>query len=238
MREVDIINDNLDMELQAALNEITTALSAQKEYVDTDLMAQLAEAEVNNAALKDTTDSLVARLDAHKECNQKGQVYDPDEKECTQMKFSASDTMSIVNHRMVNGDDGRDSGYLDNRHITFTKTQDDTYIRIFYHDNFRVHGHGSWARWNIMICDANGNGCDYCKTPERLMYWRYAYHQGQWWMNDHWSGSVTGICKAAGNRDIRKGNYQLRVYLDHDRYDIYTGHNQQNSFMVDEVFKY
>jgi len=238
MREVEIINNQLDIELQAALNEITAALSTQQDFVDNEVMEQLAVAETDNADLKETTDALVARLDAHKECNQAGLVYDPESGDCTHMTFSAAQAMTKVNHRMVNGNDDRDHGYINNRHIVFTKTQDDTYIRIFYHDNFRVHGHGSWARWNVMICDQNGNGCDYCNNPARLMYWRYAYHQGQWWMNDHWSGSVAGICKSASNRDIRRGNYQLRVYMDHARYDIYTGHNQQNSFMVDEVFKY
>jgi len=237
-RQLDSANDHLDAELEAALDEITASLSGMQEDVDTNIMGLLEVARVDNLELKDTTDALIARLDAHKVCNQKGMVYDPETEECANMQFSAAQSMSKVNHRMMNNNDDRDGGYINDRHIVFDKTQDDTFIRVFYHDNFRVHGHGSWARWNVMICDANGNGCDHCKTPGRLQYWRYAYHQGQWWMNDHWSGSVAGLCKAAGNRDIRKGKYQLRVMLDDCRYDIYTGHNQHNSFMVDEVFKY
>ena len=127
---------------------------------------------------------------------------------------------------------------LTKRYITFTKTQDDTYIRVFYHDNFRVHGHGSWARWHVMICDENGNGCDYCNNPGRMQHWRYAYHQHQWWMNDHWSSSIAGLCKSASNRALRKGKYRLKVYMDNARYDICTGHNQYDTFMVDEVFKF
>jgi hypothetical protein len=240
-RDIAQANDHLDAELEAALDEITAALSTAQEDVDTNIMGLLDEARVDNVELKDTTDALIARLDAHKVCNVKGQVYNPDgdaDDKCELMTFSASQSMTKVNHRMMNNNDDRDSGYVNNRYITFTKTQDDTYIRVFYHDNFRVHGHGSWASWNVMICDSNGNGCDYCRTPGRLRYWRYAYHQGQWWMNDHWSGSVAGVCKTANNRDIRKGQYQLRTMINDNRYDIYTGHNQHNSFMVDEVFKY
>merc|ERR1719326_2597498 len=174
-------------------------------------------AESDNAELKESTDALIARLDAHKACNEKGQVYDPEADECANMQFSAAQVMSKVNHRMMNNNDDRDGGYINNRYITFTKTQDDTYIRVFYHDNFRVHGHGSWARWNVMICDANGNGCDFCNNPMRLHHWRYSYHQHQWWMNDHWSSSIAGICKSASNRSLRKGNYQLKIYIDSAR---------------------
>ena len=44
--------------------------------------------------------------------------------------------------------------------------------------------------------------------------------------------------KTSGNRDLRKGKYQLRVHISQGYYDLYTGHNQANSLMVDEVIKY
>ena len=93
--------------------------------------------------------------------------------------------------------------------------------------------------WNIMICDSNGNGCDHCSDPGRLHNWRWSSHQGNWWMLDHVGQTVTGLCKKGGSRDLKKGNYQLKVYIDQNYYDMYTGSNtQQSNFMVDEVMKY
>jgi hypothetical protein len=235
-RQLSGAQQSMDDQLEAALVEITKALSEQQEFVNTDLIGRLSTAEDANAELRETTDVLLQRLEAHKECNADGHHYSMSEGKCQALDMPGA--LNKVNHRMFNNADGRDSGYVNERYVDFTKTQDDTYIRIFYHDNFRVHGHGSWARWNVMICDADGNGCAHCNNPGQLQYWRYSQHQGNWWMNDHWSGSVAGLCKNSDNRAIKKGKYQLRVMIDNNRYDIYTGHNQGNSFMVDEVFRY
>jgi hypothetical protein len=224
--------------LEVALDEITRALSSQKEQVEGSVQHRLSTTNSNNAALKDSTDALNKRLKAHTDCANEGQVYDAVKEECRGTSVSPEKGMTRVAHRMFNNDDGREGGYLDNRYVNFKKTQDDTYIRVFYHENFRVHGHGAWARWHVMICDSNGNGCDFCNNPGRMQYWRYAYHQHNWWMNDHWSGSIAGLCKTSGNRNMRKGDFRLRVYIDSARYDTYTGHNTHSSFMVDEVFKF
>jgi len=236
IRQLSGAQQTMDDQLESALVEITKALSEQQEFVNSDLIGRLSTAEDANADLRETTDVLLARLEAHKKCNADGHHYSMSEGKCKALDMPGA--LNKVSHRMFNNADGRDSGYVNERYVQFTKTQDDTYIRVFYHDNFRVHGHGSWARWNVMICDENGNGCAHCKNPGQLQYWRYSSHQGNWWMNDHWSGSVAGLCKESDNRQIKKGKYQLRVMIDNNRYDIYTGHNQGNSFMVDEVFRY
>ena len=89
-----------------------------------------------------------------------------------------------------------------------------------------------------MICDSNGNGCAQCSDPGQIMNWRVSSHWHNWWMNDHWGEGVSGLCKKSDNRDMKKGEYQLRVYIHDNYYDIYTGANQHSSFMVDEVYKY
>ena len=235
-RQLSGAQQTLDDQLENALLLITKTLSEQQEFVDTDLIGRLSTAEDANADLRETTDVLLKRLEAHKECNADGHHYSMSEGKCMQLDMPGA--LAQVAHRWFGNEDGRDEGYVNERYVEFTKTQDDTYIRIFYHENFRVHGHGSWARWNIMICDADGNGCAHCNNPGQLQYWRYSQHQGNWWFNDHWSGSVAGLCKKSDNRDIKKGKYQLRVMIDNNRYDIHTGSNQGNSFMVDEVFRY
>ena len=225
----------MDDQLETALIEISKMLSTQQHFVDTDLMGRLEGAEDKNADLKDETDTLLDRLEAHKECNADGQYYSVSEGKCMALAIVA---VGKVNHAFFTAVDGRESGYVDARVLKVHKTQDDTYLRIFYHDNFRVHGHGSWARWNVMICDDGGNGCASCNDPGQLQYWRYAEHCGNWWMNDHWSGSVAGLCKSSDNRNLKAGDYQIRIMIDNDRYDIYTGHNQGNSLQADEVYKY
>jgi hypothetical protein len=224
--------------LEVALDEITRALSTQKEQVDGNVVGRLSTANAINTALKDTTDALAERLKAHTDCASEGAIYDYEKEECRQTAVSPEVGMHRTAHRMFNNDDGREGGYVDNRYVAFKKTQDDTYIRVFYHDNFRVHGHGAWARWHVMVCDSNGNNCDFCNNPGRMQYWRYAYHQHNWWMNDHWSGSVSGLCKSAGNRNMQKGDFQFKVYIDSARYDTYTGHNTHSMLMVDEVYKF
>jgi len=241
-RELVDATTQMNDALESALDEITRALSLQKEDIDGELTTRLSATQSSNVEIKEATTDLTKRLKKHTDCATKGLVYSPEgddgKGKCVAPEIPAETKLPKVNHRGWTSNDGRDHGYVNERYVEFTKTQDDTYIRVFYHDNFRVHGHGSWARWHVMICDQNGNGCDFCNNPMRLHHWRYSYHQHQWWMNDHWSSSIAGICKSANNRQLRNGKYRLRVYIDHARYDIHTGHNQYDSFMVDEVFKF
>jgi hypothetical protein len=71
-----------------------------------------------------------------------------------------------------------------------------------------------------------------------MMHWRWSGHQHGWWMNDHTGGTIMGLCKSTCNRQLTKGDYQLKVFLRQNYYNMHTGHNQVGSFMVDEVMKY
>ena len=238
--EYDLSNAEaaINAKLSSAISDITATLEKQLAEVDGGIKADLAQAEKDNAAIIAETKELVDRVNQHKECAKSGSIWNAEIKKCGGVTLPAAKTMPRVAHKMFNNADGRDSGYVNERAVTFTKKLDETYVRIFYMDNFRVHGHSAHARWSVMICDANGNGCAHCSDPGRIMNWRVASHWHNWWMNDHWGEGVTGLCKKSDNRDMKKGSYQLRVYIHDNYYDIYTGHNQHNSFMVDEVFKY
>jgi hypothetical protein len=206
--------------------------------VENGIKSDLFIAENGNGYLETETEALIARVNLHKECSKTGMLYSAQAKKCVGVEVSPDKSLPQVAQRNFNNEDGRETGYVTNREVTFTKKFDDTYMRIFYMDNFRVHGHTSSGQWNVMICDVNGNGCDHCKTPGRIMHWRYSNHQHNWWMFDRWGAGVTGLCKASGNRDLRKGKYKLKVMLQNNQHDVSTGHNQHNSFMVDEVWKY
>lgn len=101
-----------------------------------------------------------------------------------------------------------------------------------------MHGHQCYANWNVMFCDASGNGCAECRDPGKINNHKYGDHQGNWWMNDHIHGTVLGICKKSDNKDLRKGKYRLRVMINNAYRDTHTGAGGNNHFMVDEVLKY
>ena len=198
----------------------------------------LKDAKAAQVSVKKSHDLLVAELALHEKCAADGYMYDVATKKCKPLSAPAEKFLNKVYHRMFNNADGRDSGYVTNRYIKFVKTMDDTYVRVFYYDNMRVHGHTSHAIWNIMVCDANGNGCAQCNNPGRLNMNKWSGHQHNWWMIDYMAHTMMGLCKNTDNRALKKGTYQMKVWINHNRYDIYTGHNQQNSFTVDEVVKY
>jgi len=223
---IDQHTNNLKMDVARKTNELEA------------FAKEVAQDTTRNAVkLATTASNLLARLNKHKECAKKLEVYNTDTGECTGPQMDPTARTRKVSHRMFTNDDGRDSGYLNNREVTFTKTESNTYMRVWYHDNMRVHGHQAYGRWNVMVCDQNGNGCDHCNNPGRLQYWKYSHHQHNWWMNDHHNGGMTGLCKSAGNRNMGKGTFKFRVMIDHNRYDMYTGHNTHSMLMVDEVFK-
>ena len=139
---------------------------------------------------------------------------------------------------MFNNADGREGGYINSRVVKVTKTVEESYLRVFWYDNLRVHGHTAHGRWHVYVCDEKGNGCAECRNPGRLNAWKWSGHQHNWWMNDHVGHVVSGLCKATTNRALKAGKYQVKVYVNSARYDLYTGHNQANSLMVDEVIKY
>lgn len=188
------------------------------------------------AAKKNEVDKYVKESAALNECNKKKQFLS--DGKCQAPVMPTNLNMERIWHNLWTNDDSRNGGYVNNREITFTKMQDDTYIRVMYYDNMRVHGHTSHAMWETYVCDANGGGCSRCQDPGRMMHWRWSGHQHNWWVNNHSGGTMYGICKKTDNRALVKGTYKLRVYLHENRYDIHTGHSgQQGSYMVDEVLK-
>jgi len=232
------VND-IEDSLEAAFGALKAELAKQKAALDTSVKGKLEGMADTNVALTATTALLNAEIDAHEDCTANGLLYDVKKEKCVESKVDARKMIPKVWHRDFHNDDGREHGYINERYVQFTKHNDDTYMRIVYYDNLRVHGHLAHGQWNVMICDGNGNGCDHCGVPGRLNLWRWSRHQGNWWMNDHVGHTLTGICKKSNNRDLRKGNYRVRTRLDNPRYDMYTGHNtEQCNFMVDEVLKY
>jgi len=202
-----------------------------KKTTDAIAASKKAQADVKKEAV-----TLAAELAAHEKCAADNLLYSAASKKCTPPPIAADKLLNKVTHRMFNNADGRDSGYISNRYIKFVKTQANSYIRVFYYDNMRVHGHTAHGIWNIMVCDANGNGCAHCNKPGRMNMNKWSGHQHNWWMNDHMGHTMMGMCQRSDNRVLGKGTYQLKVMLSNNRYDMYTGHNQQNSFSVDEVW--
>lgn len=176
-------------------------------------------------------------LNAFLACQKKQQIHNG--QACKDPAQPADMNMEKVSHQLWTNDDSRNGGWLNNREISFTKNAENTYIRVMYYDNMRVHGHTSHAMWEVYICNAGGDSCGQCNNPGRMMHWRWSGHQHNWWINDHNGGTVYGICKSSTSMgNLGAGNYKLRVNLHSNRYDIHTGHQgQHGSFMVDEVLK-
>jgi len=223
------------MLLNQMLDQMDTDTTDRFSDLNRKITDSVRKAENGNKILDATQQAVANKLKNIKKCSEEGKVYDTSSKSCKGIDFAPEYKLPMVTHRIWDNDDGRDHGYLSNAWIKFKKEAADTYIRVYYHDNMRVHGHTAHGRWNVRFCDANGNNCQECSQPSRLMNWKYSNHQHNWWMNDHWSGSITGLCKKAGNLDLVKGTYQIKIFLDSNRYDMYTGHNQQSMVMVDEV---
>lgn len=237
-----ILNDtknDIEDDLVMAFGALKADLARQKDELDKNVAGKLTAAKETHTALVASAKLLNAVVDATEACTADGLLWDSDKEECVESDVDARKLIPGLYHRHFSNDDGRDHGYITNRYVQFTKMNDDTYIRVIYYDNLRVHGHLAHGQWNVMICDEAGNGCDYCNTPGRLNLWRWSRHQGNWWMNDHVGHTLTGICKRTGNRDLRKGKYMLKTRLENNRYSMYTGHNtDQCNFQVDEVIKY
>ena len=225
-------------ELKAYLEAQFKAMTIPSSVLSSSTSTALNGAKAAQAALKKEHVALAAELAAHEACAVDGEMYDIATKKCKPLTAPAEKFINKVYHRMFTNADGRDSGYVTNRYVVFKKAQDDTYIRMFYYDNLRVHGHTSHAIWNVMVCDEKGNGCAHCNDPGRLNLNKWSGHQHNWWMIDYMAHTLMGLCKRSDNRALKKGTYQFKVMISNNRYDIYTGHNQHSSFTVDEVVKY
>lgn len=223
-----------DKDVDALLSNLKDDLMGDIKSGKSDALKKTAAANAAEGTTKRVQDELAASLSAYETCTRMGKLFVKGQ--CEYASPSNAGTTKVY-QRTFNNADGRDSGYVSNRYIQFKKLQDDTFIRVFYYDNFRVHGHTAHANWNVMVCDANGNGCSECREPAKLNMNKYSSHYANWWMQDYVGGTITGMCRASNNRRLNKGTYQLKVMINNNRYDIYTGHNQGNWFMVDEVVK-
>jgi hypothetical protein len=257
-KEVAATHSRVDALLKATVSAIKTKMSARKQLLMTKLAerakkttvaAQLKTANqgvasdiatVNKALAKIKSDNAAsAKIETTMaSCTNQKKVFDSKAGKCVDAVASADSNMAKVHHHGFENDDGRDCGYLNYRTLEFEKFEEDTYVRVFYYDNMRVHGHHSTARWNVMFCSPGGSNCAKCKDPGQVQNWRYSHHQHNWWMNDHTPGTAFGLCRASESQKIGKGKWSIRIMLDDCRYDIYTGSGDYGSIMVDEVMRY
>jgi len=259
VEDVDVINSTLINQLEGRKNMLTAKLSTTRESLDAKLKASLAAIKAKMTA---QNDAISAELDARIEavesqvkkvvddakpvgtftsafdkCTADGNVLIPG-KGCKEATIGDTAHMGAVHWGGWSNEDGRDSGYVDGRFIKFTKKEDNTYIRVFYFDSMRTHGHNPHGRWNVMFCNANGDNCAHCADPGRIQNWRYGYHQHGLWSWDAMPTRTFGLCKKSENTDFKKGDYSLKVMIESNHYDLSTGYAMNGNFMVDEVIKY
>jgi len=235
---LDATKERIADDMEDAIAALKAQIDAQKKSIDAQIKDKLDARTKESSDINDQFDSIEDRLAERQKCQSAGKVYSAKDEKCIELEVADGASMARVSHVGWSNNDGRDSGYLNNRNLKFVKYYDDTYIRVLYYDNLRVHGHTAHGRWNLLICDENANGCAHCTDPGKMQNWRYSSHQGNWWMNDHVGATIFGLCRKTENRELKKGTYYVRAYIDNARYDLYTGSNQYGSFTVDEVMKY
>ena len=237
------INKKLGTKRTDLLNSLKTRLAklnvpATMKTANTGIANDVAAVNKALSGIETSQKASAAAEKAMRDCQAKKQVYDSKNNKCDIPTLSATAHMQKVHHHGFEGDDGRDAGYLDHRTLEYEKFEEDTYVRVFYYDNLRVHGHTAHGRWNVMFCGPGGSNCAKCKDPGQIMNWRYSSHQHNWWMNDHTPGTAFGLCRASESGKIGKGKHSIRIMIDDNRYDMYTGSGDYGSIMVDEVLRY
>ncbi len=124
--------------------------------------------------------------------------------------------------------DGTDDGPLNNRSVTFTKTQSDTGIRVLWSDNFRVLGNSKACRWEIKF---NGNSCT---NPGGLYVSKYQADGGVG-ANYHEPTTMAATCM-----NLPAGTYTIQGYVGpHPSFlgsDCYTGWESLFSLEAEEVY--
>ena len=240
---VDNINKKLGTKRTDLLNSLKTRLAklnvpATMKTANTGIANEVAAVNKALSGIETSQKASAAAEKAMRDCQAKKQVYDSKNKKCAAPEVAATAHMQKVHHHGFEGDDGRDAGYLSHRTLEYEKFEEDTYVRVFYYDNLRVHGHTAHGRWNVMFCGPGGSSCAKCKDPGQIMNWRYSSHQHNWWMNDHTPGTAFGLCRASESGKIGKGKHSIRIMIDDNRYDMYTGSGDYGSIMVDEVLRY
>jgi hypothetical protein len=238
LEDLDVSQDDSDDMIEATLKEITDELKRVQTDLDKNVKAAIADAVEATDALVVRNAAQVELLDAHEKCAETFQLYDAGSNKCVDAEVPQEKFMNRVSYRVFSNEDGRDGGYVDNRYLEVSKKIDDSYLRVFYQDNIRLHGHDTHCRWNVMFCDGGGNGCAKCADPGQIMHAKRHIQQHGWWTNDYVGGGVSGICKRSEGGALKAGKHQLKIYLDWNRYDLSTGSNGGGNFMVDEVMKY
>jgi len=231
-------HEKLVDELDEKFGAMRDTMASNKAALDTKINKNLVQAEKTSDDLIESAADILERIKAHEECTNEGMVYNEKKDKCFEVDQDESKMIGKVWNRFFNNEDGREGGYLNERYVKVDKKLDDTYLRVIYYDNFRVHGHTAHGKWHVMFCDGDGNGCAECQDPGQIGMWKWASHQGNWWMNDHIHGTVSGMCRQTDNRLMRKGAYQIKVMVDQARYDMATGNSGGCHITVDEVVKY
>ena len=232
------MENELKAKLAEQLGALTKLAAEQNKEANSVLDTGLSDLNEQTLKMENLVDEMESDLKSQKECSANDKIWQKKDDKCVTPALGEDAAMDKVTHKMITGEDDREGGWLNNRDISFTKHYDDTYVRVIYYDNMRCHGHTSHGMWELEFCDGGGGGCAQCNNPGRLMHWRWSGHQHGWWMNDHTGGTITGLCKSTNSMQLTKGDYQIKVYLRDNRYDLHTGQNQLGSFMVDEVMKY
>jgi len=231
------VKSQLDADVQDAVDKLEALINAQKDGIDAQLTNRLSTVVEDAGEIQENADTVIAWAEGVTACAVEGQFSDGDG-DCVDAEVPENMEIAKVSYNEWDDDDGRENGFLTANNLNFDKHYDDTYLRIFWYENIRTHGHTANGRWNIFICDSGGGSCSHCSDPGKLQNWRHSSHQHNWWMNDHTGGTIFGLCKKTESFDLVKGKYQLKIYVDSAHYDMYTGHNQRGNFMVDEVMKY
>jgi hypothetical protein len=102
-------------DLENALDEITAALSLQREEIDGDVKAKISQTISSNTDLKTATDALTKRLKQHTDCAAAGTIWSQEQQACIGIEVNPNLALPKVDHRGWTNDDGRDSGYVNER---------------------------------------------------------------------------------------------------------------------------
>ena len=150
--------------------------------------------------------------------------------------LDSSSTASIrtIQRKVGYGNDGRDSGYLDGRVLSFTKTRDDTDIRISWSDNRRTLAY-SYGYWEIYL---NGQ---HCTVPGRMRSYRHTRGIDNGSYSDyHLSSTHIHYCNTTAAGPLTAGTYEIKIQVHHvggGRSDWYVGwDNTQYVLEAEEVF--